>query len=150
LPPLAHTPARAVGVSRTPFKFAPAAPVKTSTHFVYGGGDPKLDRAAASRRIAIDRTLDLHGMTQAEAHRLLHQFILRAAGDGVRLALIITGKGRPSQPGVLRARFLDWVETPPLKGAIARVAPARPRDGGAGAFYVFLKAKGAGAAPPRL
>lgn len=140
-------PAGSVGVSRPTPNFAIDAPAKTSTHFVYGGGDPKLDRAAARRRIPIDRTLDLHGMTQVEAHRRLLQFVVRAAADGVRLALVITGKGRPSQPGVLRARFLDWVEAPPLKGAIARVAPVRPRDGGDGAFYVFLKAKGAGAAP---
>jgi len=147
--PAPLAPVRAVGVTPPAREFAPAAAPKASSHFVYGGGDPKLDRAAATRRIAIERTLDLHGLTQVEAHRLLLQHIARAAGDGVRLMLVITGKGRPSQPGVLRMRFLDWIEAPPLKGSIARVAPARPRDGGAGAFYVFLKTKGAGV-PPRL
>ena len=119
-------------------------------HFVFGGGDPRLDRAAASRRIEIERTLDLHGMTQVEAHRALLRFMASAADDGARLVLVVTGKGRATAPdarGVLRTRFLDWIEEPPLSGEIARVAPAKQKDGGAGAFYVFLKRKSAGISP---
>ncbi|OFX02665.1 MAG: hypothetical protein A3E78_08095 [Alphaproteobacteria bacterium RIFCSPHIGHO2_12_FULL_63_12] len=129
-----------------------AAAPAPSRHFVFGGGDPGLDRAAAARRIGIERTLDLHGMTQVQAHRALLQFIASAVHDGVRLVLVITGKGRAPTPeargGVLRSRFLDWVEEPPLKGELARVSPAKPKDGGAGAFYVFLKRKSRGG-PPR-
>ena len=71
----------------------------------------------------------------------------------MRLALVITGKGRSAaveagaRPGILRSRFLDWIEEAPLKTQIARVAPARAKDGGAGAFYVFLKKKARGASP---
>lgn len=137
-------------VVKSPSARAVVAPAK-SAHFVLGGGDPRLDRAAASRRMEIERTLDLHGMTQVQAHRALLQFIASAAGDGARLVLIVTGKGKPAAPdargGVLRSRFLDWVEEPPLKGDIARVAPAKQKDGGAGAFYVFLKRQRAGSAP---
>lgn len=127
-------------------------PRATASHFVLGGGDPRLDRAAATRRIAIERILDLHGLTQVEAHRLLLRFIASSAADGLRLVLVITGKGRPAadqsaRTGILKSRFLDWVEAPPLKGEIARVAPAKPKDGGAGAFYVFLKRKSAGQVP---
>lgn len=130
----------------------PARRKAQPAHFVYGGGDPARDRAASTRRIEIERTLDLHGLTQAVAHRFLLRFILGAADDGVRLALVITGKGRPGAGeagarGVLRSRFLDWIEEAPLKAKIARVGPARPKDGGEGAFYVFLKKKGAGPAP---
>ena len=131
----------------------PAAGKGKSAHFVFGGGDPRLDRAAATRRIEIERMLDLHGMTQVQAHRALVQFMAAAANDGVRLVLVVTGKGRPSAPdargGVLRSRFLDWIEEPPLKGEIARVAPAKQKDGGAGAFYVFLKRNSAGGPPRR-
>ena len=122
-------------------------------HFVFGGGDPRLDRAAATRRIEIERTLDLHGMTQIEAHRTLLRFMAGALIDGVRLVLVVTGKGKSSasggRGGVLRSRFLDWIEEPPLKNDISRVAPAKQKDGGAGAFYVFLKRKGAGNRAPR-
>jgi len=119
-------------------------------HFVFGGGDPAFDRAAATRRIAIDRVIDLHGLTQTEAHRLLLARIPEAVAKGERLVLVITGKGGAMRSGgqsrgVLRTRFFDWVEEHPLKALIARVAQAKPKDGGAGAFYVFLKRKGAGA-----
>lgn len=132
---------------------SPAARKTAPAHFVYGGGDPARDRAAATGRLEIERTLDLHGLTQDVAHRFLERFILGAAEDGVRLALVITGKGRPAaadtgaKPGILRTRFLDWIEEAPLKAQIARVAPAKVKDGGAGAFYVFLKKKGAGRSP---
>lgn len=132
---------------------APAAtPARRAAHFIFGGGDPALDRAAASRRIPVDRVIDLHGMTQTEAHRALFAALPRSAAAGERLVIVITGKGRPARGqsgpgGVLRMRFLDWIEEAPLRGVIARVAPARPRDGGAGAFYVFLKRKGAELAP---
>ncbi len=127
------------------------APGANPRHYVFGGGDPRLDRAAARRRIAIEREIDLHGMTQVEAHRALLGFIAQAVVDGARLVLVVTGKGKAQTPdmrgGVLRSRFLDWVEIPPLKSEIARVAPASQKDGGAGAFYVFLKRKGAGPSP---
>lgn len=101
--------------------------------------------------MAIERTLDLHGMTQVEAHRALIQFIASAAQDGARLVLVITGKGkapsRETRGGVLKSRFLDWIEERALKSEIARVSPAKQKDGGAGAFYVFLKRKSAGRAP---
>lgn len=132
---------------RHPTRSAPTIP----PHFVFGGGDPGADRRAATRRLPIDRTLDLHGMTQVEAHRALLSLIASARGEGLRLLLVITGKGRAPdfRPGILKSRFLDWVEAPPLRSEIARVAPAKAKDGGAGAFYVYLKAKCAGHPPRR-
>jgi DNA-nicking Smr family endonuclease len=126
----------------------PASPADRKRHPILGGGDPKLDRAAATRRIAVDRVLDLHGLTQSEAHRILPRFLAQAVDEDAHLVLVITGKGRSATGrGVLRARFLDWIEEAPLRALIARVATAKPKDGGEGAFYVFLKRKSAGAAP---
>jgi len=139
--------------SRTPAPVAdrrpPCVGSTKAQHCVFGGGDPGADRRAATRRLPIDRTLDLHGMTQAEAHRALLSFIASARGEGLCLLLVITGKGRAQdlRPGILKSRFLDWVEAPPLRTEIARVAPAKAKDGGAGAFYVYLKAKSAGSLP---
>jgi DNA-nicking Smr family endonuclease len=113
-----------------------------------GGGDPSVDRRAAKGLIPIDARLDLHGMTEPAAHTRVTRFILGSREEGLRLVLVITGKGSRGVSGiggegrgVIRARFLDWIETAPLRGAIARVAQAKPKDGGAGAFYVFLKRK---------
>ncbi len=110
----------------------------------FGAGDPAADRRAAKGLIPIERTLDLHGLTEAAAHARVTRFIFGAQGDGARLVLVITGKGAGrggEGRGVLRRRFVDWVETAPLRAAIARVSQARPKDGGEGAFYVFLKRK---------
>ncbi len=109
-----------------------------------GGGDPGADRKAAKGLIPIDARLDLHGMTEPAAQTRVTRFILGAREDGLRFVLVITGKGSRAGGegrGVIRARFLDWIETAPLRGAIARVAQAKPKDGGSGAFYVFLKRK---------
>lgn len=123
---------------------ASPSPPKKKTAPVLGGGDPRVDRRAAKGLIPIERTLDLHGLTEAAAHSRISRFILGAHSDGLRLVLVITGKGAArggEGRGVLRRRFVDWVEMEPLRSAIARVAPAKPNDGGEGAFYVFLKRK---------
>lgn len=114
---------------------------------VFGGGDPGADRKAAKGLIPIEARLDLHGLTEALAQARVTRFILGAREDGLRLVLVITGKGARQSHGaaggegrgVIRARFMDWIETAPLRAAIARVANAKPKDGGTGAFYVFLK-----------
>ncbi|MFZ5618376.1 MAG: Smr/MutS family protein, partial [Pseudomonadota bacterium] len=58
----------------------------------FGAGDPKRDRAAGGKRLPVERTLDLHGLTQAEAHRRLVRFLNAASADGARLTLVITGQ----------------------------------------------------------
>src|SRR5204863_6748559 len=55
----------------------------------------------------IDARIDLHGMTQADAHVALAHFLRRAQHNGARVVLVITGKGaRGSDPhaerGVLK------------------------------------------------
>lgn len=103
-------------------------------------GDPKLDRRAARGRLAIEATLDLHGFNQGAAHAALQQFLIRANSQHYRCVLVITGKGATSSgSGILRRRFLEWVNEHGLRDMISRVAQAHQRHGGAGAFYVFLK-----------
>jgi len=134
---------RGRGAAPGPAPLLPRTPLK-KTAPALGGGDPKLDRKAAKGRIPIEARLDLHGITEIAAHARVTRFILDAREDGLRLVLVITGKGSArggEGRGVIRRRFVDWVEAPPLRAAIARVAPASPKDGGAGAFYLFLKRK---------
>src|SRR5215470_3613542 len=45
---------------------------------------------------AIDGRLDLHGLTQGEAHLALTRFLRRAQASGARFVLVITGKGARS------------------------------------------------------
>ncbi len=135
VPPGASAPAKAPPSHRPP-AFSHSANQSPATR----AGDPKLDRRAARGRLPIDATLDLHGFNQAAAHGALRQFLARAKARHHRCVLVITGKGaKSSGPGILRRRFLEWVDERDVRESIARVAQAHQRHGGAGAFYVFLK-----------
>lgn len=91
--------------------------------------------------------IDLHGMTLAQAHAALNSFILRAQGAGLRLVLVITGKGKsvaddgpiPRRPGALRHDVPQWLRMAPLAGAVLELRPAHARHGGEGAYYVYLR-----------
>lgn len=103
-----------------------------------------LDRRSATRlrrgQMAIAATLDLHGQTQAEAHRTLNLMLARAHRAGKRTVLVITGKGLGKEGGgVLRANVPRWLDEPPLSGIVLDVAPAQGKHGGGGAFYVLLR-----------
>jgi DNA-nicking Smr family endonuclease len=84
--------------------------------------------------------LDLHGFTQDAAHRALSAFLRSSHKNGIRLALVITGKGRSElSPGVLKEMVPRWLSQSPFAGLIAGIEPAHIRHGGAGALYVYLR-----------
>ncbi len=103
-----------------------------------------VDRASAERLKRglhpIEGRLDLHGMTQAEAHRALAGFVHNSRDAGRRCVLVITGRGfGPTGPGILKLAVPRWLEEAGLRRHIVAVAPAQPRDGGAGALYLLLR-----------
>lgn len=110
-----------------------------------------MDRKAYGRlkrgKLKPDARIDLHGMTLAQAHPALMGFILRSAGAGHRLVLVITGKGKnrddtnpiPTRLGVLRHQVPQWLRMGPLAGIVMQVTPAHIRHGGEGAYYVYLR-----------
>jgi DNA-nicking Smr family endonuclease len=104
---------------------------------------PGLDRRTALRlkrgQLPIEARLDLHGLTQAEAHRDLASFIARASAAGKRALLIVTGKGTREGGGVLRAAVPRWLDEPAMRALVLAVTPALPRDGGGGALYLLLR-----------
>ena len=101
-------------------------------------------------KIAPEARIDLHGMTLAQAHPDLIRFVLNAQTQGMRLILVITGKGKPGsedgpiprRPGVLRQQVPQWLRQVPLGAAVLQVAEAHQRHGGSGAFYVYLRRGG--------
>lgn len=82
--------------------------------------------------------IDLHGMTQDEAHEALIRFILRCHGAGKRHVAIITGKGSRGE-GVLRRAVPRWIELPELRRLISAITHASPEKGGEGVLHVLLK-----------
>lgn len=116
-----------------------------------------LDRRTAERlrrgQFTVEARLDLHGHTQAAAHRAVGAFIREAHTTGRRCVLVITGKGAPKgevefdpeagpggrETGVLRRMVPQWLNGPELRPLVLGIATAQPKDGGAGALYVLLK-----------
>ena len=98
-------------------------------------------------KLAPEGRIDLHGMTVDRAHPALTSFVLRAAADGKRLILVITGKGKdrdeggpiPIRRGVLRHQVPHWLTVPPLAQVVLQITPAHDRHGGGGAYYVYLR-----------
>jgi DNA-nicking Smr family endonuclease len=106
-----------------------------------------IDRANGERlkrgKREIEARLDLHGMTQAEAHRALAAFIRSSRADGKRCVLVITGRGRVGG-GVLKGAVPRWLDEPEFRPHLLAIATAQPRDGGSGALYVMLRRTRAG------
>jgi DNA-nicking Smr family endonuclease len=126
----------------------PAAPAKTAP--VPTPPMPPLapigrrDRAKLSRGWQeIDGRLDLHGMTQMRAHRVLFTFLQRAHNDGLTFVLVITGKGKvggsESERGVLRRLVPEWLSLPEFRSLVVGFEEAHIGHGGAGALYVRVR-----------
>ncbi len=140
---------------------APAKLERTSAPVVPPLAD--VDRRKARRvgtgRVEIEARIDLHGMTQSEAHPALRRFLLKAYADGRRWVLVITGKGaaldrslnRTMAPldgsddagnaprGVLRRNVPFWLAEPELRSIVVGFTSAAIRHGGEGALYVQLR-----------
>ena len=102
------------------------------------GIEPNRHRRIVRERDALARRVDLHGMDQDRARRVLIDFLLRAQNEGERAVLVITGKGSLGE-GVLRRRTPDWLAEPMLREVVAGVSLADRRHGGEGALYVAIK-----------
>lgn len=103
--------------------------------------DKPVYRKIAKGRVPLEARIDLHGMTQSEAHDLLLGFLIRAHGDGLRHVLVITGKGR-SGDGILRRAVPQWLSGAAFRGLASGCEPAARGHGGDGALYVRLKRGG--------
>ncbi|WGF86871.1 Smr/MutS family protein [Marinivivus vitaminiproducens] len=90
-------------------------------------------------RQTIDARLDLHGLTQDQAHLRLERFLAERQRAGARCVLVITGKGGRNGEAVLRAMVPRWLHETGLRGRVITYMPARPEHGGGGALYVLLK-----------
>jgi DNA-nicking Smr family endonuclease len=110
----------------------------------------RLKHRVARGREPIDARLDLHGLTQTEAHAALLRFLRRAQADGVKIALVVTGKGTArvsdegqryaaAERGVLRRQVPVWLSLPEFRPLIVGFEDAHVGHGGQGALYVRLR-----------
>lgn len=135
----ASTPAALPAAQGAPSAALPARPASPPL-----ASFADLDRASAERlkrgQHRIEARLDLHGMTQADAHRALVAFVADSYEAGRRCVLVITGRGLGAgEPGILRRAVPRWLDEPGLRPRLLALAPAQPRHGGAGALYLLLR-----------
>jgi DNA-nicking Smr family endonuclease len=142
-------PAKPEGVAAKPSaaKLRPIPVVATrpsAARPIEAGRIADLDKRTGERfkrgEMAIDAKIDLHGLTQAEAHDRLQGFLAKAAAGGKRCVLIVTGKGAGGW-GVLRDSVPRWLNEPALRRHLLAFSQAQARHGGAGALYALLKRK---------
>jgi DNA-nicking Smr family endonuclease len=136
VPDRASPPAPNEQRKSSPPALAPLAPLER-----------RLKRRLTSGKAQVDDVLDLHGLTQEQAHRRLNHFLWRSAENGAKLVLIITGKGaaiaadesHAAERGVLRRNTPHWLRSPELRAIVLSVEEAARPHGGAGALYVRLR-----------
>lgn len=138
-----------------PDKPAAAAPAKPSRKqaSVQAGLDGRTAERLRRGQLEPEARIDLHGLTEAAAHRALSDFVRSAHRRGLRLVLVVTGKGAappaPDAPfdlelatrarGVLRTMTPRWLKERALAPLVAEIRSAHRRHGGGGALYVYLR-----------
>jgi DNA-nicking Smr family endonuclease len=123
-----------------PKQRAHAKPPPALTQF-----DRRLRQRVARGHAAIDARLDLHGMTQQQAHAALLHFLMQAQAQDAKLALVVTGKGIGGgagavfERGVLRRQVPEWLSLPEFRRFIVSFQEAHASHGGEGALYLRLR-----------
>ena len=98
------------------------------------------------------RSIDLHGYTLEEANKSIESFIIKSYQQNINKLIVVTGKGIHSQnekdPYVSKDLSMLKYSVPEfisnnknLMKIIYEMKDAKIEDGGAGAFYIFLKKK---------
>ena len=96
------------------------------------------------------RSIDLHGYTLDEANKTIEAFINKAFSENINKLVIVTGKGLHSENekdpyvskdlGILKHSVPEFItKNNSLMNMINEITDAKIEDGGAGAFYIFLK-----------
>ena len=85
--------------------------------------------------------MDLHGLNSEQAFWNLVGFFRGAYYKGLRVVLIVTGRGLNSPLGVpvLKSCVQQWMMQEPFRRVVLAFCSARQEDGGTGAFYVLLR-----------
>ena len=141
--PIAPAPATKPRATKAPMSAAPAKARKPPAPPLVPLGRKTKQRIARGRS-AIDGRLDLHGMTQAEAHDALFRFLRARQARGCKVVLVITGKGARGGEdgggrGVLKRMVPLWLGLPEFRDVIIGFESAAIGHGGEGALYVSLR-----------
>ena len=98
----------------------------------------------------IVKTIDLHGLSLQNANNTIEEFIIRCFEKRVNKIIVITGKGLRSKNdenpyvskdlSILKHSVPNFIKSKiNLMKIIKQIKEANIKDGGKGAFYIFLK-----------
>jgi DNA-nicking Smr family endonuclease len=136
-------PPRPAGPKKASPPLAPHKPVPPPLASPLAPLGRRMKRGVARGKQAIDARLDLHGLTQSEAHGALLRFLRNAHARDARLVLVITGKGMRGEGdrerGVLRRQVPQWLALPEFRSLVLGFEDAHVTHGGEGALYVRLR-----------
>ena len=96
------------------------------------------------------RSIDLHGYSLEQANKTIEDFINKSYLEGVNKLIVVTGKGLHSQNekdpyvskelSILKYSVPEFLSTnKSLMKIIYEIKEAKIEDGGAGAFYIYLR-----------
>ncbi len=96
------------------------------------------------------KKIDLHGLSLNEANKKTEMFIDKYFEEGVEKIIVITGKGLRSKTednpyiskdlSILKNSVPDYINANlNIKNKIKNISKAEIKDGGEGAFYIYLK-----------
>ncbi len=111
---------------------------------------PDKDFSNIEKKNKQTRSIDLHGFTLDEANKTIENFINKAFSENINKLIIVTGKGLHSENekdpyvskdlGILKYSVPEFISNnASLMSMINEITDAKIEDGGAGAFYIYLK-----------
>ena len=95
-------------------------------------------------------SIDLHGYTLEHANKTIEDFINKSYAEKINKLIVVTGKGLHSQNekdpyvskdlSILKYSVPEFISNnKSLMNIIYEIKDAKIEDGGAGAFYIYLK-----------
>jgi DNA-nicking Smr family endonuclease len=111
---------------------------------------PNKDFKIKNQKYFKTRSLDLHGFSLDRANKLIEKFIINSYQEKVDKLIIVTGKGLHSDNdkdpfvskdlSILKYSVPEFIEgNKDLMSKINEIKDADIKDGGSGAFYIYLK-----------
>ena len=113
---------------------------------------PIKDEELISKKTSGILTFDLHGYSLEDANNKVEDIILKSYEKGIKKLILITGKGIHSQNikdpyvskdfGILKNSVPEYIKNNNrLMSKNNDIVDADIKDGGSGAFYIYLKKK---------
>ena len=113
---------------------------------------PDKDNLIKNDEIKKEFTFDLHGYSLSDANDKISDLINKSFENGIRKLIIVTGKGLHSKNqknpyvskdlGILKYSVPEYIKSNfDLMKKVNSITEAVEKDGGGGAFYIYLKKK---------